>query len=137
MKPLTISLAIFCQFFLVAGQIFFKRAMRPTGAPETRLRLIRELGLGILAMSVWFFIWINLLEGENLSRIYPFEGLNPVLMVIAAWLLLKERLSWDTAIGVLLICGGLFLAAGTPAQTPPSANAGPHVAPPALEVVNR
>ena len=113
MKPLTIFLAIFCQFFLVAGQIFFKRAMRETPEPRRKAEVYGQLGLGIFAMSVWFFIWIGLLENENLSRVFPFEGLNPVLMVVASWLLLKERLSWSTAAGVLLICGGIFLASGS------------------------
>ncbi len=113
MKPLTVFLAILCQFFVVAGQIFFKRAMRQTAVPRSKFHYLRELGAGIFLMSLWFFIWVNLLEGENLSRIFPFEGLNPVLMVGAAWLLLRERLSWDTAIGVALICGGIFLASGS------------------------
>ena len=113
MKPLTIFLAILCQFFLVTGQIFFKRAMRDTPAPRPRSHVIRDLALGIFTQSLWFFFWINLLEGENLSRIFPFEGLNPVLLVLAAWLFLKERLSWDTALGVLLICGGIFLVTGS------------------------
>jgi len=112
-KPFTIFLAIFCQFFLVAGQIFFKRAMRETPAPRSKSAAYNQLALGILAMSVWFFIWIGLLENEKLSRIFPFEGLNPVLLVIASWLLLKERLTWNTGAGILLICMGIFLASGS------------------------
>jgi drug/metabolite transporter (DMT)-like permease len=113
MKAHIVLLAILCQLFLVVGQMFFKHAMRERPQPQPRSRTIGQLALGIFAMSLWFFIWINLLEGENLSRIFPFEGLNPVLLVVAAWLLLKERLSWNTAAGVLLICGGIFLASGS------------------------
>ena len=113
MKAHVVLLAILCQLFLVTGQIFFKHAMRETPQPQARSRTIGQLAIGIFAQSLWFFIWINLLEGENLSRIFPFEGLNPVLLVVAAWLLLKERLSWNTAAGVLLICGGIFLASGS------------------------
>lgn len=113
MKATTVFFAVLCQFFLVAGQIFFKRAMRDTPTPQPKAKSWGQLGLGIFMMSLWFFIWINLLEGENLSRIFPFEGLNPVLMVVAAWLLLKERLSWDTAGGVVLICAGIFLASSS------------------------
>ena len=110
MKSQTIFLAILCQFFLVAGQLFFKHAMREH---SPRARVIANLGIGIAAQAVWFFIWINLLEGEKLSRIFPFEGLNPVLIVASAWLFLRERLNWTTAIGVMLICGGIFLASGS------------------------
>jgi drug/metabolite transporter (DMT)-like permease len=113
MSRSTVLLAILCQFFLVIGQLFFKRAMRTKSKPRPKARVIGQLLGGIFMMSLWFFIWINLLEGENLSRIFPFEGLNPVLIVAAAWLFLKERLSWETAAGVLLICGGIFLASGS------------------------
>jgi len=108
-----IFLAILCQLFLVAGQIFLKRGMRQTPAPQPRRRVARDLALGIALQAVWFFIWINLLEREDLSRIFPFEGLNPVLLVVVAWLVLKERVSIHTALGVLLICGGIFLASGS------------------------
>ena len=113
MKPHIVFLAVLCQLFLVVGQLLFKRAMRDVTPPQSRGKTIRTLALGIFAMSLWFFVWVNLLEGENLSRIFPFEGLNPVLLVITAWLLLKERLSLNTAAGVLLICGGIFLASGS------------------------
>lgn len=113
MTPRVIFLAILCQLFLVAGQIFFKRAMGEAPHPPTRARRAGMLSAGIALQALWFFIWINLLEKENLSRIFPFEGLNPVLLVAAAWLVLKERLSIHTALGVLLICGGIFLASGS------------------------
>jgi drug/metabolite transporter (DMT)-like permease len=112
-KPHTILLAILCQLFLVIGQLFFKRAMKDRPEPLPRSRMLMNLGVGIVAQSFWFFIWINLLEGEKLSRIFPFEGLNPVLIVAASWFLLKERLNWSTAAGVILICGGIFLASGS------------------------
>jgi drug/metabolite transporter (DMT)-like permease len=111
--PRVIFLAILCQLFLVAGQIFFKRAMRQTPTPPSHARRAGELTAGIFLQALWFFIWINLLEKQNLSRIFPFEGLNPVLLVAAAWLILKERLSIHTAVGVMLICAGIFLAAGS------------------------
>lgn len=108
-----VMLAVGCQFFLVAGQIFFKRAMRETPQPQHRSKIGAYLGLGIFMMTLWFMIWVNLLEQHDLSRIFPFEGLNPVLMVAAAWIFLKERLSLDSALGVLLICGGIFLASSS------------------------
>ena len=113
MKVQTVILAVLCQVFLLVGQLFFKRAMRETTPPLPRSKMAWNLFVGIFSMSLWFFIWTNLLEGENLSRIFPFEGLNPVLLVIAAWLILRERQTWNTAAGVLLICGGIFLASGS------------------------
>ena len=112
-KPRTIILAVVCQLFLVAGQLYFKRAMRDRPQPLSRSSLIASLGIGILAQSIWFFIWINLLEAEKLSRIFPFEGLNPVLIVAAAWFLLKERLNWSTAAGRPRSAAGSSLASGS------------------------
>ena len=94
-------------------QLFFKHAMRDTGVPRRKSVVARELALGIFTQAIWFFFWINLLKDNHLSKIFPFEGLNPVLLVLAAWLFLKERLTVDSWVGVLLICVGLFLVTGS------------------------
>jgi len=63
--------------------------------------------LGILAQTVWFFLWLGLLQHWDLSLIFPFEGLNPLLLVFAAWLILREKLSIANWVGVALITGGV------------------------------
>ncbi|MDB5293696.1 MAG: protein of unknown function transrane [Phycisphaerales bacterium] len=113
MTALAISLCVACQFFLVGGQLFLKHAMRDTGEPRQKWEVARGLFLGIALQALWFFVWVNLLKDNKLSHIFPFEGLNPVLLVLAAWLFLRERMTADSWIGILLICAGIFLVSGS------------------------
>ena len=106
MKPLAIFLCVASQFFLVAGQLLFKHAMNEKN-PKPRPVMVRLLVLGIATQTMWFFLWLGLLQDWPLSKIFPFEGLNPVLIVLAASLLLKERLTVEGWIGIILISAGI------------------------------
>ena len=114
MSGIAISICIACQFLLVAGQVFLKHAMGgisgTTPAPS-RAAAARNFALGIGCLTAWFFLWLGILEQCELSNVFPFEGLNPALLVLAAWLFLKERISVQAWIGVLVICGGIMLVA--------------------------
>jgi drug/metabolite transporter (DMT)-like permease len=111
---LTILLCVVCQVFLLSGQLLFKRAMAPTaGITQTNRRRNKLLALGIATQTVYFFLWLGLLEKNPLSKIYPFEGLNPAMLAILAWLLLKERLSSGAWLGLALVCVGIGIVSGT------------------------
>ena len=112
MTVLAIILCIVAQLFLVAGQLLFKHAMREP-APAGGNGKARNLALGIVAQSVWFFLWLGLLQNWDLSRIFPFEGLNPLLLVLGAWLILKETLTIESWIGIALITAGLVFVSGS------------------------
>jgi drug/metabolite transporter (DMT)-like permease len=129
----TIAIAVACQIPLVAGQVLLKRAVgersQPTPdhpfpsvpaspRPTVSASSIPAFSLagfiaGIACLSLWFFLWLGLLQNQELSRIFPFEGLNPALMVIAAWLFLKERVPPLTWLGVALICAGIALVSAS------------------------
>jgi uncharacterized membrane protein len=108
-KPLAIALCILCQLFLVTGQLFLKRAMHGHSLTwrSTAMRLIP----GIAFMSAWFFLWLGLLETWELSHIFPFEGLNPALLVLGAWFFFKEKLTPGAWMGIVLITLGIILVA--------------------------
>jgi uncharacterized membrane protein len=108
---LAIGICIVCQLFLVAGQVLLKHAMAKDGADwrRTHLRLLP----GIACMTVWFFLWLGLLEKWELSKVFPFEGLNPALLVVAAWLFLRERVTVGTWVGIALITAGIVLVSGS------------------------
>jgi uncharacterized membrane protein len=44
---------------------------------------------------------------------YPFEGLNPAILAVLAWLILKDRPTVQGCIGIGMICAGIALAAGS------------------------
>ena len=111
MTALALSLCIICQFFMIGGQLLLKRAMSPGAATLVRSQRTRRLALGIACLSIWFFLWLGVLQQLPLSRAYPFEGLNPALMAIGAWLVLKERMPLKAWVGVALICAGIVVVA--------------------------
>jgi len=112
MTALTILLCVACQFFLVGGQLFFKHAMSPR-LPQPKSAMARNLFFGIVLQSVWFFLWLGLLQHQDLSKIFPFEGLNPALLVLCAWVVLKEKLPTSAWLGLTVVCVGLAIVAGS------------------------
>lgn len=108
-----IAVAAACQIPLVAGQVCLKHAMAPRQVPASRAKTIASFASGVACLTLWFFLWLGLLQQQELSRIFPFEGLNPALMVIAACLFLKERVPSIAWLGVALICFGIALVCGS------------------------
>ena len=90
------TLSVFCLIIFsgtcsVTGQILFKHAMSGcvcSGKPRRSL----NLAAGVLAMTVGFFTWLTLLQRFDLSYLYPFEGLNNVILAFGAWLFLRESM---------------------------------------------
>lgn len=103
MTAFAVALALLSQLFLVVGQLLLKRAM--TSVPVRKA----FLAAGIACLAGWFFLWVGLLARWDLSRVFPFEGLNPVLVVIGAVLFLRERVSLTGWLGVTLISAGVAI----------------------------
>ena len=112
MTATAVVVAVVCQFVLVAGQIALKRAMSGGDAPFSRRMAVR-LVPGVACLAVWFFLWLGLLERWDLSHVFPFEGLGPLLVVVAAWAFLGERVSLSAWLGVVLIAAGVALVTGS------------------------
>jgi uncharacterized membrane protein len=105
MTVTAIVLCIVCQLLIVAGQIMLKRGIS-TKKPGF-------FGLGIFALAIWFFLWLGLMGRWDLSKLYPFEGLNPAMMAIGAWLVLKEKLPVSAWLGLGLVSVGVAVVAGS------------------------
>jgi len=99
MTTIAILMAIGCEIALVCGQLLLKRAMSSLSKPL--------LAAGIGCLTIWFFLWLALLAKWDLSRLFPFEGLNPALVVLGAAVFLKERVPPLTWIGIALISVGV------------------------------
>jgi len=105
-----LGLILLSQACLVAGQIALKAGMRRfNDLPRPSGRIAAFLGLGIAFLTAWFFLWLDLLRRFDLSLLYPFQGLTPVFMVVAATVFLRERPTWQAGVGVVLITGGTAL----------------------------
>jgi len=103
MSLLQAVVVIAAQAAQVAGQLLLKQGMT-----QPRNRAPR-LAAGLLCLAFWFFAWLKLLQGLDLSYLYPFEGLSLVLLVLAARFVLQERTLGWTWIGAALISAGMVL----------------------------
>jgi undecaprenyl phosphate-alpha-L-ara4N flippase subunit ArnE len=114
MSLLAWLLVIISQLALVAGQIFLKRAMslREHGGEKAR-GWIGMLVIGIATMTVWFLLWLGLMPRLDLSKLMPFEGISPLLIVLGAAFFLRERLNWRGWAGVGLTSLGVILVSAS------------------------
>ena len=56
---------------------------------------------------------ITLLQRFNLSYFYPFEALDNVILAFGAWLFLRENVTRELWLGMILICCGTMLVTAT------------------------
>ena len=106
MTPLAFVLVLIAESCSLTGQIFFKHAMS-----GNKGSVAAKIAAGAAIMGVGFFLWEGLLSKFDLSYLYPFDGLNRILLVVAASIFLKEKMSLNLWVGVLLICAGVMLVA--------------------------
>ena len=120
MTALAVVLVLISQLAQVGGQILLKHGMSLVGKPSRRTGpILWGLGGGIALLTAWFGLWMGLLQKLDLSLLYPFTGLSPVLMVLAAGVFLRERADWRTWLGVSLITAGTVIVAfSVPAGSP-------------------
>jgi len=73
--------------------------------------LIPEIWLGIFFNGLAAICWLFALSGVSLSYAFPFLSLNYILIPLGAMFLYKEPISRVRAIGIMVICIGIFLIA--------------------------
>ena len=114
---MTLDIFLLCiasQLCLVTGQLLLKHAMTQTNlTPIPWRKVVPLFSLGISILTGWFFLWGGLLQRKDLSFVYPFEGMGPALMLIGAWIFLKEKLTLQSCIGIALLSVGIALVAAS------------------------
>lgn len=118
--PAMIAIAVVCQALIVVGQLFLKKSVGQAQAGHAGAeasvhwsRVIPRFAIGIACLSIWFFLWLGLMSRWDLSKLFPFEGLNPALMAIAAAVVLKERMPLAAWVGLGIVCVGIVIVAGS------------------------
>ncbi len=109
MNTSLLTLGLIAELALVVGQLLLKRAMHPNPLRATTKRRTVFFILSIAAQTVYFFLWLGLLEGNDLSRVYPFDAASAVLLVVAAVFLLHERLTPRAWTAISFILAGIVL----------------------------
>jgi drug/metabolite transporter (DMT)-like permease len=111
----SVLLSVLAQIALKLGT---SQALAAHGVPGEAAPLLRTLTtsltqpavlLGFALYGAGAVLWLYVLARWDVSKAYPFVGLGFVLTLAIGTAFLGERLSWERALGCLLICGGLVL----------------------------
>lgn len=108
--------AILCS---TTGQLFLKMGMSQVGnfefTPEAILAVLPQV---ILNPSIWVgFIgfvggtvfWLGVISRAPLSLAYPILAMSYFVVVIEAWLILGEPITWQLLLGVAIIFVGVVI----------------------------
>jgi drug/metabolite transporter (DMT)-like permease len=112
-NPLALAFILASVACQVGGQIFFKLAMNRTHGANAWPRALPMLAAGIGVMTLGFLLWLGLMSKFQLSFLFPFEGVERVLLVAAAAVFLREKITPRLGAGVLLICIGIALVSAS------------------------
>lgn len=107
--------------FAVTGQLALKIGMTRMGPVAMGGRNLVSLvwsiatnwfvvgGLFVYGLGVFF--WLIALSRAPLSYVYPFASLNYVLIILASFVILREKITWLRIAGVIVICTGVMIVA--------------------------
>jgi undecaprenyl phosphate-alpha-L-ara4N flippase subunit ArnE len=110
MSASLIALLIGSQVALVASQIFLKHAMNLSNrAARPWPAIVLHFTIFIGLMTLWFLLWLGFLQTMPLSKVLPWEGLSPLLLVVGAAVFLREKITREAWIGMALISAGVVL----------------------------
>jgi uncharacterized membrane protein len=110
MTPVSFAIVLIALSSAVAGQLALKKAMEASNTAGFRSReFALPVGLGLLLMTLQFFLNLGLLQRYDLSYIYPFQGLSVIIITFAAAVVLREKLTPQLTIGAALIGAGIVL----------------------------
>src|SRR5215467_8928930 len=88
----------------VVAQLILKRAMEFSATHGMRNSYFTSpIAIGVVLMTISFFLTLGLLQRFDLSYLYPFQGLSVIFITILAAVVLRERLTVRLTIGALLI----------------------------------
>jgi uncharacterized membrane protein len=94
----------------VVAQLILKRAMEFSATHGMRNSYFgSRVLIGVVLMTISFFLTLGLLQRFDLSYLYPFQGLSVIFITILAAVVLKEKFSVRLTIGALLITAGVVL----------------------------
>ena len=110
MTFLALFLIVVSLLTFVVAQLVLKRGMEISRRTSLRnRRVIRLVTVGVVLMTISFFITLGLLQRFDLSYLYPFQGLSVIIITVMAAVILKERVTLQLTIGTILIAAGIVL----------------------------
>jgi multidrug transporter EmrE-like cation transporter len=117
-KMSVILIVLICAALGVAGQLLMKKGMNNIGIVNVKdvfsLKVLpilfeKYVFVGILVYVVSSLLWLVALSQEELNFIYPLIAVGYIITAILSKFLFSESLSMFRFLGILLICGGVYL----------------------------
>jgi drug/metabolite transporter (DMT)-like permease len=102
-----IILVLLGSLLAAAGQVYLK--LGASGASNFSDFLNVRLGIGLGLYALGSVLWVAALSKLPLSRVYPFTVLTFVLVYVASFAILGERITGPVVAGALLVVIGLLV----------------------------
>lgn len=113
-----ILIVLSCAALGVAGQLLMKKGMNNVGVVNIKdvfslkvfpILFEKYVFVGFLIYVVASLLWLVALSQEELNFIYPLIASGYIITAILSKFLFNESLSMFRFLGILLICGGVYL----------------------------
>ena len=107
-----VMLSVMAQFLIKAGMssVAVKTALaQPVGLHTAgAVMLSPTIIAGFVLYTLGAVLWLAVLARWDVSKAYPLEGLGFALALMVGFLI-GEQVTWMRALGVFLICAGVFV----------------------------
>jgi len=117
-KMSVILIVLSCAALGVVGQLLMKKGMNNIGTVNIKdvfslkvfpILFEKYVFVGFLIYVVASLLWLVALSQEELNFIYPLIASGYIITAILSKFLFNESLSVFRFLGILLICGGVYL----------------------------
>ena len=72
----------------------------------------------VMVMGVYAMLWQQVLKRIELSVAYMFKGTSIVFVMLLAYVLFGEQITWNNVLGAIIIIVGIVLFAYNPKSSP-------------------
>lgn len=79
----------------------------------------------VMVMGVYAMLWQQVLKRIELSVAYMFKGTSIVFVMLLAYVLFGEQITWNNVLGAIIIIVGIVLFAYNPKSSPLTSNLSP------------
>lgn len=76
-------------------------------------------------MGVYAVLWQQVLKRIELSMAYMFKGTSIIFVMLLAYILFGEQITWNNILGAIIIIVGIVLFAYNPKSSPLTSNLSP------------
>ena len=113
-----LMLVSLCVMMGVVAQLAMKKGMNIVGTVGLKdifslkaLPIVfqKYVFIGIVLYVLASLVWLVILSQAELSYVYPLISVGYIITAVLSWFFFDEKLTLFRFLGILLICGGVYL----------------------------